>query len=53
MTDPTSPRERAEAFEALADARRSVRRFSDAPVPEEVMRSASVSYTHLRAHETS
>ena len=40
MTDPTSPRERAEAFEALADARRSVRRFSDAPVPEEVMRSA-------------
>ena len=39
MTDPTSPRERAEAFEALADARRSVRRFSDAPVPEEVMRS--------------
>ena len=40
MTDPTSPRERAEAFEALADARRSVRRFSDALVPEEVMRSA-------------
>ena len=40
MTDPTSPREHAEAFEALADARRSVRRFSDAPVPEEVMRSA-------------
>lgn len=40
MTDPTSPRERAKAFEALADARRSVRRFSDAPVPEEVMRSA-------------
>ena len=40
MTDPTSSRERAEAFEDLADARRSVRRFSDAPVPEEVMRSA-------------
>ena len=40
MTDPTSPRERAEAFEALADARRSVRRFSDAAVPEEVVQSA-------------
>ena len=39
MTDTTSI-ERAGAFEALADARRSVRRFSDAPVPEDVMRSA-------------
>ena len=39
MTDTTST-ERSGAFEALADARRSVRRFSDAPVPEDVMRSA-------------
>mgnify|MGYP000844124678 FL=1 len=30
----------AEGFERLAEARRSVRRFSDVPVPEEVMRKA-------------
>lgn len=40
MMDTTLAIERAEAFEALANSRRSVRRFSDAPVPEGVMRSA-------------
>ena len=36
------------AFEALAKARRSVRRYADAPVPEEVMRSA-IRSAHLAA----
>lgn len=36
------------AFEALASARRSVRRYGDAPVPEEAMRSAFRS-AHLAA----
>ena len=40
MTDITLATERAEAFEALANSRRSVRRFSDITVPEGVMRSA-------------
>ena len=40
MMDTTSATERAEAFESLAEARRSVRRFSDDPVPEGVVRAA-------------
>lgn len=39
MTDPTAPT-KAFDFESLAEARRSVRRFSDAAVPEEVLQSA-------------